>query len=342
MYTKRSKITDILIIIILIVIGILLGVSGYFHFNIKKRIYEDSYFINQIGLIRGNIQRYTKFKILNKDNQTILQEVKFTLNNIQRALIEEKKISDSFYNRFNKKLNKIENNIYILETTNDQNRLLEISETLWKECNELMKIALKFHRYKFSQILTTFNILIYGTVIFLIIIILFIFTKVKKGLEVETITDKLTGLYNRLYFNEIYEYFIERYKRNKHTFSMLIIDIDDFKKINDNYGHTTGDEVLIKIGTILKENIRKTDFAFRYGGEEFVIIYPDTEIKKAYEVSKRILQEIPKKVLINLKPITISGGIGEYKGENPKEFFEKVDKALYKAKKSGKNKIVSI
>ena len=342
MYTKRSRITNILIIVILLVVAILLIVSGYFHYNVKKRMYEDSYLINQLGLIRGNIQRYAKFKIANIQNDKIFDEIENTINSVKFLINKEKKFSENFYEICNKQLKDVENDLLILQITNGKKEILSISEKLWQKTNNLVEIALKYHKYKFATIINVFDYLIYSTVVFLILILFFLYHKVKKGLEVETITDKLTGLYNRLYFNEIYNYLIEKYHRDKKPFSLLIIDIDNFKKINDTYGHQTGDEVLKKIGAILKHSIRKTDFAFRYGGEEFVIIYPETPLEEAYRVSERILFTIPIKVKVDLNPVTISGGIGEYKGENPKDFFEKVDDALYLAKKLGKNRIVKI
>ncbi len=342
MYSKRSKITDIILIVLFTVIAVLLSVSGYFHFNVKQKIYEDSAFINKLGLIRGNIQRYAKFKIADIQKNEILLNIELTLNEISFRIGQEKKISDKFYLIFNEKLKKITKDFIILQSTAKKEDILKISETLWKETNNLINIALKYHKYKFEKAIKTFNTIIYLTVAFLLLIIIFVYKKIKKGLEIETITDKLTGLYNRLYFNEIYNYFIEKYTRDKKSFSMLIIDIDNFKKINDTYGHTTGDEVLSQIGKIIKETVRKTDFAFRYGGEEFVVIFPETELDEAYKVAERILTNVPQKIKVNLEPVTISGGIGEYKGENPKEFFEKIDEGLYLAKTTGKNKIIKV
>ena len=94
MFSKRSKITDILLIILLIVISVLLIVSGYFHFSVKKRIYEDSYFINQLGLIRGNIQRYAKLKIAGIDPIHVYNEIELKINTAEFALKKEKDISN--------------------------------------------------------------------------------------------------------------------------------------------------------------------------------------------------------------------------------------------------------
>ncbi len=342
MYSKRSKITDIVLIVLFVVITILLSVSGYFHFNVKRKIFEDSYFVNQLGLIRGDIQRYSKFKIVGIQKHQISSNIELILNDIYFLISQEKNYSKEFYNDFKQKLDKIYYEFEKLQKTYDKNKIIELSEKLWFQTNKLVDTALNYHKYKFSNAIKTFNLVIYSTVVFLILIIFFVYKKVKKGLEIETITDKLTGLYNRLYFNEIYNYFIKKYSRDKKTFSLLIVDIDNFKKINDTYGHATGDEILKKTGSIIKEVIRKTDFAFRYGGEEFVVIFPETKIDEAYSVAERILKTLPQKIKINLEPVTISGGIGEYNGENPKEFFEKVDEGLYIAKRTGKNKIIKI
>ncbi len=236
-------------------------------------------------------------------------------------------------------INDIQNKIKKLETMRDKKEILSLSEKLWYESNLMIRIALLHHKTKFSKAIDTFNFIIYSTIIFLLILILYIYKKIKRGLELDAIIDKLTNLYNRLYFDGIYKYFVEKYKRDKKPFSMIILDIDNFKKINDKYGHATGDEVLKKLGNIIKSTIRKTDFAFRYGGEEFVVIFPDTKIEEAYKIAKRILDNVPQKIKIDLKNITVSIGLGEYKGEESIKFFEKVDKALYFAKNNGKNQI---
>lgn len=340
---KRSKVTDIILIVLIVVISTLLGISTYFNINVKKRIYKDSYFINELGLIRGGIQRYAKFKIANIDNKTILNKIEFHIKQIKQYVEKTKKCkSTKFYNSATKLIQTIQNNILKLENAKNKKIIISISEKLWIQTNMLVKYALLHHKEKFYEIIKTFNIVIYTAIIFLIFIIYIIYIKIKKGIEIESITDKLTGLFNRMYFDMVFNYFIEKYKRTKTPFSMLIIDIDDFKKINDTYGHKKGDEILEKIGEIIKTTIRKTDFGFRYGGEEFTIIFPDTHIETAYKVAQRLLNNISSQIKIDSIPVTVSGGIGEYKGENPKEFFEKIDEALYFIKRNGKNKILKI
>ena len=156
------------------------------------------------------------------------------------------------------------------------------------------------------------------------------------------ITDSLTGLYNRRYFYLILDNEIERAKRYQSPLSLIMIDIDHFKLVNDKFGHLAGDEVLHSISGISKKLLRQIDNMFRYGGEEFMIILPETNQEEALNVAERIRSTIAE-TAIQIKKgsvkLTISIGVSEY-GENhpaPNEFIEIVDKAMYDAKKAGRN-----
>jgi len=158
------------------------------------------------------------------------------------------------------------------------------------------------------------------------------------------VMDSLTGLFNKRYiFNEI-ENQIKISKRNKRYFSIIILDIDDFKKINDNFGHLAGDRYLKLISEKILSSLREQDIAGRFGGEEFIIILPETKEKGAFSVAERIRTSVEKAALKYKDYIlktTISGGVAEY-GKHAKtrvKLLEIADKALYKAKKTGKNKI---
>lgn len=166
-----------------------------------------------------------------------------------------------------------------------------------------------------------------------------------KMAEMST-TDELTGLYNRRYFTEALEREIARAKRYGTSLVMCLMDLDYFKRVNDAYGHTAGDMVLAEIGKILKDCIRKSDLACRYGGEEFAVILPDTDVKKAKAVCERfrkIVAEHPFKHNLSQFNITISMGITSYNSfmdQSPIEILELADKALYQAKEAGRNQLV--
>ena len=151
-----------------------------------------------------------------------------------------------------------------------------------------------------------------------------------------SILDGLTGVYNRRYLDETLRREIERAKRYNQVISLFMLDIDDFKKYNDTYGHQAGDEILKKLANLLVEAVRAADMVFRYGGEEFVVFLPQTLKQGGVETAKR---------LINLErqnlPVTISLGLVSYPedGQNINDLLLRVDKALYQAKHLGKDRI---
>jgi len=168
--------------------------------------------------------------------------------------------------------------------------------------------------------------------------------KLLNEMEKLAITDALTGLYNsRQFFRQIKQE-IKRYARYSRPLSLLILDIDFFKNYNDTWGHLEGDKVLMQIGRIISSCMRSMDSAYRYGGEEFAIILPETGIKKACVVGARIKDKIAAEIF---KPeddkkasVTVSLGASEVlKGEDFTAFIKRTDKALYKSKETGRNKL---
>ncbi len=163
----------------------------------------------------------------------------------------------------------------------------------------------------------------------------------RKRLKELSITDALTQIPNRLHLDECYANELERAKRYNSVFSVMIIDIDFFKHVNDEYGHKTGDDVLVQIANILKENIRNLDVLGRWGGEEFLIICPETNIQHAQILAEKIRKIIEIHDFKISKHITCSLGVTEFKhDDNAEDTFKRSDKALYEAKNSGRNKVV--
>ncbi len=161
-----------------------------------------------------------------------------------------------------------------------------------------------------------------------------------KQLEHLAIYDKLSGLYNRMKIESICKAELDRTLRYKEIFSIALIDIDDFKKINDNFGHNVGDRVIQQISDILQSAIRKTDCVGRWGGEEFLILLPQTEASSAFELIEKIRMVIAQNDFGLLKNITISAGVAEYKDDKAIETIVLcADQALYEAKKEGKNRV---
>lgn len=157
--------------------------------------------------------------------------------------------------------------------------------------------------------------------------------------ELATIDEK-TGLYNNKFFKTVSEMELDKTKRGIGPLSLLIIDLDDFKKLNDAHGHFTGDKVLKRLGSVLKEETRKYDIASRFGGEEFLILLPNTNLKRAKVVCERLRKKIQLDKEMKKYKVTMSGGLTQYKKTDTINKMQlRADKALYKAKKLGKNRI---
>ena len=156
--------------------------------------------------------------------------------------------------------------------------------------------------------------------------------------------DPLTKLYNRKALEAELEELLRHSKERKLDLVIAMIDVDDFKKVNDTYGHIAGDKVLLFLAKFLKNSIREYDKAYRYGGEEFLVIFNRTTTKAAIKVAERILNMVRKNTLIykNQKiRITLSMGMSEHqKGDTAESLIERADAALYEAKKNGKDQLV--
>lgn len=157
-------------------------------------------------------------------------------------------------------------------------------------------------------------------------------------------TDFATGLANRYVLNECLPQLVLKAKREEAPLTVFIADLDDFKYINDNYGHVIGDEVLVAFANIMKETCRDKDICIRYGGEEFLVLLPNTDISEASDVAEEICKRLSKaKILKDGRKVTVSIGATQYiLGENVDHWINRADKGLYIKKKSGKNGVASV
>ncbi len=162
-------------------------------------------------------------------------------------------------------------------------------------------------------------------------------------LKIYSSIDKLTGAYIRKHFEKVFREKLEVAKEANQTFSIIMADIDHFKNVNDTYGHQRGDLVLAEVGRVVKDNIRSTDYFGRYGGEEFIILLPNTDKQDAFLVAEKIRERFKKANLLGEDvELTISCGISSFPkdGISKETIIEKADRALYTAKEKGRNKTI--
>ena len=154
--------------------------------------------------------------------------------------------------------------------------------------------------------------------------------------------DPLTGLLNRRKMLELFEQEIKRISRSKKTFTIAMADIDNFKGVNDTYGHECGDMVLKSVSSLFREECRESDYICRWGGEEFLLLFIDSDLSSAKKIAERIRRKSEEKINPCMEncPATLSIGISEYKRDlNIEQLLQRADNALYKAKEKGKNRI---
>lgn len=163
----------------------------------------------------------------------------------------------------------------------------------------------------------------------------------KKLIEQIAVTDKLTGLFNRVRIDEQLLLHMELFRRYANPFSLIMMDIDHFKDVNDTYGHQTGDKVLQEMAGILKKNCRKTDIPGRFGGEEFVLICPGIPAEKAKMLAESLRVKIEKFLFAGELAVTSSFGVGEFceYDQDIEGFLMRVDAALYDSKTGGRNMV---
>lgn len=165
--------------------------------------------------------------------------------------------------------------------------------------------------------------------------------------KIQAIRDSLTGIYNRRHFQRQLSAEFDRSRRYRTSFSLVMIDVDRFKSINDTHGHKTGDRVLVEVARLMGASLRQSDLAARYGGEEFVLLLPETSAEAAAIVAERLRVQVAQLEFHDpdLHPIgrvSASFGVTEFEisDQDPQEILERADKALYRAKNGGRNRVV--
>jgi len=271
---------------------------------------------------------------VNKQGKVVLSEIGVNKLKNLNDVKELKNLSDEIYDLNSKTIEyQKDNNNYILNTKyiKELDLFLIVEAKIENFTKEVKKT---FYLNLFSSLAVTFIV---------IFIILYMIKSYNKKLEELAHYDALTHLPNRRTFNENFESSLMLYKRNRHNKTLIFFDIDDFKKINDNFGHLTGDKVLVRIAQVLVSMSRKTDYISRWGGEEFSILLHDIDIENTEIFALKLKNSIEEDELLKKYTqdcVTASFGITSFnEGDTSDTILSRVDSALYEAKNSGKNQI---
>lgn len=319
-------------------------------FNGYRSIEPDILMINEVASIRGYIQRYSKLVVVGFRDQQMETKIDklLELSVIQTERMSKKVKSEDFVctsemqeewqqlKELAKKSVASENEI---EKQNLKVDVISLSEELWKMGD---KIVLQSQSVSQNKIYYFRSI---ALAILLTILVLFAVVVMFKGilnsLEENSTYDMLTHAFNRRYFDFVLRQEISRANRKKGEFSIILMDIDFFKSINDTHGHSTGDRVLQEMSSLIMQTIRKADVFSRVGGEEFVCILPDTSSESAFLTAERIRKLIESHSSGDLPKVTMSFGVTEYRlEESAEELMNRADLALYEAKAQGRNRTV--
>ena len=308
--------------------------SEFFFYKFYTYYYEDK---NANVKILENIVNELMLKSSDEDKNEeyfyVLYLYYSSINNNKEALYYFEKYHDFYKNFFE---NDLQKNISELRHSMEN----EIKENNLKiSLKEAKTNKLLFEKNEKIKEQQTIIIFVGAGVIIFVIILLVRNIIIKHKLKRYSEIDDLTKVYNRRFISKM----AHKLHNDKNNYSLIIFDLDYFKKINDDYGHQTGDEVLIKVCETTKGFLRNTDYLGRYGGEEFIIFLPDTEIKNAVEISERIRLEIEQLIFEGTEELkaTASFGVNNFNSSlTINDVFEIADKRLYKAKNNGRNQVI--
>ena len=326
---RKSKWLFLTVFILMIFIGLRIFAYGSYFIKVEN----DAKTINDLGSIRGSIQRLCKLELSKKREEKLEKKIDVLIDKYRSS---DKEVFITLEDNW-KELKILLEEYRKNPSEHIERDILNKSEECWKAADEV--VLQEQHESERQLIYFKFLILSFGFDLLIICIILIIFKRyVYDNLEHSVIYDPLTKAFNRRYFDEYINHEISRANKQDKPFSLIILDIDYFKKVNDSFGHAAGDYVLEAMVSIIGSTIKKRDVLARIGGEEFAILLPDTKIEEAYETAEKVRIAVENYSFREVGKITISLGITEFKKlDNCDCMLRRADKALYNAKSDGRN-----
>jgi diguanylate cyclase (GGDEF)-like protein len=327
-----------------IILLFLMSVVSFYSIYVTSSISNDAMIINKLGIVRGAMQRAVKLELSDLNNNEMISKVDMTLSEFKTEKIK-------LFDKDNEVMESIQEVEVVWtkvkvsmqeyrKSRSEESRLqlIKDSEDGWYKANNMVLISQISSEHKISKFKLSFVVFFFNIVLSILIIIL-IKKYVKDSLEDLVNYDSLTNIHNRRSFTEFLHHEIIRCERYKKVFSIIMLDIDYFKKVNDGYGHDVGDEILKELVGVVSRSIRKSDLFARVGGEEFAVIAPETSSSEAMLVAEKIRKNVEEYIFSKNIKVTVSLGISQYKiNDDQNTIFKRADNALYKAKGNGRNR----
>ncbi len=339
--------TKILLVIVLSMA--VLVYSSVYAVLFVRSFADDAQVVNMAGVIRGSVQRVVKLELAGQSSGAVVAEIDDLLAEFLR---EEFTIEADGQGDFAARIRDLHSGWSRLKQVLDQYRddpsaaslhlVNRISEEMWTAANDTVFLA----QYTSEAKVSNFRLLLFALAAALVLLVaLFFLTnqKVRNKLEVMATRDSLTGALTRAFFEEYLVREVERVRRYGTELSMIMLDIDHFKRVNDTYGHDAGDVVLHELGEVISQVIRRADILARIGGEEFAIIVPETDLADAAVLAEKIRQAVCNHRFGKVGDITISIGVAQFRSHDTENsLLKKADRALYQAKNGGRNRVVTV
>ncbi|NLM69470.1 MAG: GGDEF domain-containing protein [Firmicutes bacterium] len=328
------KLNSTAVFFITIILIIFIGIGDLYSGYINYSLLNEADLINRLGVIRGSIQRLLKLELIGVENAELLssidaslQDLRFEQNNpaLTELRLQWEQIKQTILQHRSS------------PSGNLQHSLLSASEQIWDTANSAVLSIQNLSEQRLTQSKLLFA-LTFSTLMLAAVILVWLRRYVQGQLEYLVRYDTLTSAITRSYYEKILPREMEHARRNNSPLSLIVLDVDKFKQINDTHGHIVGDYALQKLAAILINNLRRTDFLARIGGDEFVIIAPQTTKTEAKKLADRLQRIIADTDFPGLGPISISMGIAQFDfKESMNQLVDRADQALYQAKADGRN-----
>lgn len=332
----------LLAIIGLIIAGLIL--NAYFIFRELDHIRGDAETINKAGIIRGSIQRTVKLELGGAHADSTIADIDGVFVWFESEYNDIGQIFNGGIEKLRNKWTQLKDALFAYRKSpgdSEKDIVLGLSEECWSIANQAVFSAQFAAEAKLKSFRFTFAFI--GANIAALMLIMWMVRRfVRNRLEFIAHHDQLTGLFNRYTYSVVVGKELERARRYEYSLSFILFDIDYFKRVNDTFGHKTGDAVLRRLAEVVSTTIRASDYLFRLGGEEFGIIAVQTTGLDSIRFGENVRKTVESASFDQVDGITVSVGIAEYQeGDTELSLYRRADTALYRAKNGGRNRVES-